>query len=132
MRVGVSWVGSTDGTCSYCRSDRENLCDQPRFAGHDVDGGYAEYVDGDRRIPQGGVDAGQALINRRTLPATSDVIETGHAFGKLASSPAVAERLAKTRALSQECGRRGVRAPHGRLPGSSVRRGATQADLRCR
>jgi alcohol dehydrogenase, propanol-preferring len=45
MRVGVSWVGSTDGSCVYCRSQRENLCDEPRFTGYDVDGGYAEYVD---------------------------------------------------------------------------------------
>jgi len=45
MRVGVSWVGSTDGTCRYCLSDRENLCDRPVYTGYDVDGGYAEYVD---------------------------------------------------------------------------------------
>jgi propanol-preferring alcohol dehydrogenase len=45
MRVGVSWVGSTDGTCWYCRHDRENLCDHPQFTGYDLDGGYAEYVD---------------------------------------------------------------------------------------
>jgi propanol-preferring alcohol dehydrogenase len=44
MRVGVSWVGSTDGSCWYCRNDRENLCDHPVFTGYDVDGGYAEYV----------------------------------------------------------------------------------------
>jgi propanol-preferring alcohol dehydrogenase len=43
-RVGVSWLGGTDGTCSYCRSDRENLCDAPTFTGYDRDGGYAEYV----------------------------------------------------------------------------------------
>jgi propanol-preferring alcohol dehydrogenase len=45
MRVGVSWVGSTDGTCWYCRNGRENLCDHPVFTGYDIDGGYAEYVD---------------------------------------------------------------------------------------
>lgn len=45
MRVGVSWLASTDGTCWYCRHDRENLCDQPVFTGYGVDGGYAEYVD---------------------------------------------------------------------------------------
>lgn len=42
--VGVSWLGGTDGTCSYCRSDRENLCDAPVFTGYDRDGGFAEYV----------------------------------------------------------------------------------------
>jgi propanol-preferring alcohol dehydrogenase len=44
MRVGVSWIASTDGTCRYCRSGRENLCDAIRFTGYDVDGGYAEYT----------------------------------------------------------------------------------------
>jgi propanol-preferring alcohol dehydrogenase len=45
MRVGVSWLASTDGTCWYCRNNRENLCDQPAFTGYSVDGGYADYVD---------------------------------------------------------------------------------------
>lgn len=43
-RVGVSWLGATDGTCAYCRTDRENLCDAPTFTGYDRDGGFAEYV----------------------------------------------------------------------------------------
>src|SRR3989454_632417 len=43
-RVGIAWLHSTDGTCSYCRSGSENLCDQPEFTGYTVDGGYAEYV----------------------------------------------------------------------------------------
>lgn len=43
-RLGVSWLGGTDGTCAYCRSDRENLCDAPVFTGYDRDGGFAEYV----------------------------------------------------------------------------------------
>jgi alcohol dehydrogenase, propanol-preferring len=42
QRVGVPWLGGTDGTCGYCRSGRENLCLNPRFTGWDVDGGYAE------------------------------------------------------------------------------------------
>jgi propanol-preferring alcohol dehydrogenase len=41
-RVGVSWLGGTDGTCAYCRRGQENLCDEPRFTGYDVNGGYAE------------------------------------------------------------------------------------------
>ncbi|MGH7330649.1 MAG: alcohol dehydrogenase catalytic domain-containing protein, partial [Polyangiaceae bacterium] len=45
MRVGVSWMGGTDGTCAYCMSDRENLCDAPIFTGYDRDGGYATYAD---------------------------------------------------------------------------------------
>ena len=40
-RVGVPWLGLTDGTCRYCRSGRENLCDNARFTGCDVDGGFA-------------------------------------------------------------------------------------------
>jgi len=44
MRVGVSWMGGTDGTCPYCKRGMENLCDQPIFTGYTVDGGYAEFV----------------------------------------------------------------------------------------
>ena len=43
-RVGVCWLGGTDGSCWYCRHDMENLCDTPLFTGYDVDGGYAEYA----------------------------------------------------------------------------------------
>jgi propanol-preferring alcohol dehydrogenase len=43
-RVGIAWLHSTDGTCEYCRADRENLCDHPSFTGYTVDGGYAEYA----------------------------------------------------------------------------------------
>ena len=43
-RVGVSWLGGTDGDCRYCRSGHENLCDSPIFTGFTVDGGYAEYA----------------------------------------------------------------------------------------
>jgi alcohol dehydrogenase, propanol-preferring len=41
-RVGVPWLGSTDGTCTWCRRGAENLCVQPTFTGWDVDGGYAD------------------------------------------------------------------------------------------
>jgi propanol-preferring alcohol dehydrogenase len=43
-RVGVSWIGGTDGTCSYCLRNMENLCDFPTFTGYTVNGGYAEYA----------------------------------------------------------------------------------------
>lgn len=43
-RVGVSWIGGTDGTCWYCQRGKENLCDSPTFTGYTVDGGYAEYA----------------------------------------------------------------------------------------
>lgn len=41
-RVGVGWLAFTCGKCSYCRADRENLCDNARFTGYTVDGGYAK------------------------------------------------------------------------------------------
>jgi propanol-preferring alcohol dehydrogenase len=41
-RIGVPWLGWTDGECRYCLSGRENLCDRGRFTGYDIDGGYAE------------------------------------------------------------------------------------------
>jgi propanol-preferring alcohol dehydrogenase len=43
-RVGVSWVGGTDGTCRYCLTGRENLCDHPAFTGYTHNGGFAEYT----------------------------------------------------------------------------------------
>ena len=43
-RVGVSWIGGTDGSCWFCQHDKENLCDSPTFTGYTVDGGYAEYA----------------------------------------------------------------------------------------
>src|ERR1700740_3122295 len=43
-RVGVSWMGGTDGTCRYCLKGFENLCDAPTFTGYTVAGGYAEYA----------------------------------------------------------------------------------------
>jgi len=43
-RVGVSWIGGTDGTCWYCKNNHENLCDSPTFTGYAVNGGYAEFA----------------------------------------------------------------------------------------
>jgi propanol-preferring alcohol dehydrogenase len=43
-RVGIAWLHSTDGTCVYCRSGRENLCENAQFTGYSVNGGYAEYA----------------------------------------------------------------------------------------
>jgi len=48
-RIGVPWLGGTDGTCRYCVSGRENLCDQPTFTGYNRDGGFAEYCLADER-----------------------------------------------------------------------------------
>jgi propanol-preferring alcohol dehydrogenase len=49
-RVGVPWLGWTDGECRYCRGGRENLCDNARFSGYDIDGGYAELAVADERF----------------------------------------------------------------------------------
>jgi propanol-preferring alcohol dehydrogenase len=48
-RVGVPWLGWTDGDCAYCRSGRENLCVRARFTGYQLDGGYAERMVADQR-----------------------------------------------------------------------------------
>src|SRR5881392_3123883 len=49
-RVGIPWVGWTDGDCAYCRSGRENLCDNARFTGYTINGGYAEFTVVDARF----------------------------------------------------------------------------------
>lgn len=48
-RVGIPWLGWTDGDCGYCRSKRENLCDNAKFTGYTIDGGYAEFAVADAR-----------------------------------------------------------------------------------
>ncbi len=49
-RVGVPWLGWTCGACEYCASGRENLCEEARFTGYTLDGGYAEYAAADERF----------------------------------------------------------------------------------
>jgi propanol-preferring alcohol dehydrogenase len=81
-RVGVPWLGSTDGTCFYCRRGEENLCDDPRFTGYQLDGGYAEYTVADARycfkLPAAYSDAEAApllcagLIGYRALKLASE------------------------------------------------------------
>ncbi len=84
VRVGVPWLGFTDGTCPYCRSGRENLCDDPRFTGYQIDGGYAGYTVADARycfpLPEGYSDAEAApllcagLIGYRCLKMADDAL----------------------------------------------------------
>ena len=79
-RVGVAWLGGTDGTCRFCRSGRENLCETPTFTGWDVDGGYAQWCLVDERyayaIPDGIDDEAAApllcagIIGYRALKRT--------------------------------------------------------------
>jgi propanol-preferring alcohol dehydrogenase len=49
QRIGVPWLGYTDGTCRYCLRGQENLCDHPEFTGYTLDGGYAQYTVADQR-----------------------------------------------------------------------------------
>jgi propanol-preferring alcohol dehydrogenase len=49
-RIGIPWLGWTDGECRFCTSGRENLCDRARFTGRDIDGGYAEWAVADARF----------------------------------------------------------------------------------
>lgn len=94
-RVGVPWLGWTDGTCRYCRDGRENLCDAAKFTGYDIDGGYAEYAVADHRycfpIPGGYPDLQAApllcagLIGYRSLRMAGDGRRLGfYGFGSAA------------------------------------------------
>jgi propanol-preferring alcohol dehydrogenase len=48
-RIGVPWLGWTCGECAYCKNGQENLCDEAKFTGYTLDGGYAEYTVADQR-----------------------------------------------------------------------------------
>jgi propanol-preferring alcohol dehydrogenase len=91
-RVGVPWLGWTDGECRYCLSGRENLCENARFTGYQIDGGYAEYALADGRfcfsIPESFPDLQAApllcagLIGHRSLRFAGDAERLGlYGFG---------------------------------------------------
>jgi alcohol dehydrogenase, propanol-preferring len=94
-RVGVPWLGWTDGTCFYCRRGEENLCDHPRFTGYQIDGGYAGYTVADARyafkLPEAYSEAEAApllcagLIGYRSLKLAGDPKRLGiYGFGAAA------------------------------------------------
>jgi alcohol dehydrogenase, propanol-preferring len=94
-RVGVPWLGWTDGECRYCRSGRENLCDRAIFTGYGRDGGFAELAVADERfcfpLPEGYPDLQAApllcagLIGFRTLRLAGDAERIGiYGFGAAA------------------------------------------------
>lgn len=94
-RVGIPWLGWTDGTCAYCRSGRENLCDNARFTGYTIDGGYAEFAVADARycfhLPERYSDVEVApllcagLIGYRSYRKTGDAQRLGiYGFGNAA------------------------------------------------
>src|SRR3989454_4638570 len=94
-RVGIPWLGWTDGGCAYCRSGRENLCDRARFTGYTIDGGYAEFTVADARycfhLPDRYSDVEVApllcagLIGYRSYRKTGDARRLGmYGFGNAA------------------------------------------------
>lgn len=94
-RVGVPWLGWTCGECTYCRSNRENLCIRARFTGYQIDGGYAECCVADERycfaLPDSYDDVHAApllcagLIGYRALRAAGDAAALGmYGFGAAA------------------------------------------------
>ncbi len=95
VRVGVPWLGWTCGACDYCLTGRENLCEQARFTGYTLDGGYAEYTVADERfcfrIPDTYTETEAApllcagLIGYRALAKTGDARRLGiYGFGAAA------------------------------------------------
>ncbi len=93
-KVGIPWLGSTCGSCRYCQSGEENLCDAARVTGYQIDGGYAEYTVADARYAfpvQGESDAETApllcagLIGYRSLRMAGDAERLGiYGFGAAA------------------------------------------------
>jgi alcohol dehydrogenase, propanol-preferring len=94
-RVGIPWLGWTDGECAYCRSNRENLCDRARFTGYTIDGGYADFVVADARfcfrLPEQYDDVDVApllcagMLGYRSLRKTGDARRLGiYGFGNAA------------------------------------------------
>ncbi len=94
-RIGIPWLGWTDGDCRYCTSGRENLCEHGRFTGYHLDGGYAELAVADERyclaLPEGYSDLDVApllcagLIGYRALRTCGDPERLGlYGFGSSA------------------------------------------------
>jgi propanol-preferring alcohol dehydrogenase len=81
-RVGVPWLGWTCGTCSYCQNGQENLCDDAKFTGYTIDGGYAEYMVADERycfpIPDAYSDAQAAPLLCAGLIGYRSLVKAGN------------------------------------------------------
>jgi propanol-preferring alcohol dehydrogenase len=95
QRVGVPWLGWTCGHCQWCLTDRENLCEQARFTGYTLDGGFAESMLADERycfpLPEGLDDVHAApllcagLIGYRSLTKAGPAQRLGlYGFGAAA------------------------------------------------
>jgi propanol-preferring alcohol dehydrogenase len=100
-RVGVPWLGWTDGTCTFCRRGQENLCDNAAFTGYTIDGGYAQYTVADARycfhLPERYNDAEVApllcagLIGYRTYRLAGEHVERLGIYGFGAAAHIVAQ-----------------------------------------
>jgi propanol-preferring alcohol dehydrogenase len=87
-RVGIPWLGWTCGHCPYCQTNRENLCDEARFTGYTIDGGYAEFTVADAAfcfpLPESYSDVEAApllcagLIGYRSLVMAGSFQEAAH------------------------------------------------------
>jgi alcohol dehydrogenase, propanol-preferring len=143
-RIGIPWLGWTDGDCLYCRSGRENLCDRGRLTGYQLDGGYAEYAIADERfcfhLPQSYSDVHAApllcagLIGYRSLRLAGDAERLGlYGFGASAHLVAQVARhqgrrvFAFTRAGDEE-GQRFARSLGAEWAGGSDARPPEELD----
>lgn len=83
QRVGVPWLGGSCGRCHFCKSGQENLCDQAKFTGYQIDGGFAEYCVADYRfcfpIPEGYSDNQAAPLLCAGLIGYRALLKTGNA-----------------------------------------------------
>jgi alcohol dehydrogenase, propanol-preferring len=81
-RVGIPWLGWTCGQCAYCENGQENLCDQAKFTGYTLDGGYAEYTVADQRfcfsIPDSYSDAEAAPLLCAGLIGYRSLVKAGN------------------------------------------------------
>jgi propanol-preferring alcohol dehydrogenase len=101
QRIGVPWLGYTDGTCRYCLRGQENLCDNPKFTGYTLDGGYAEYAVADQRycfrLPESYDDIEAApllcagLIGYRTYRLAGEHVEKLGIYGFGAAGHIIAQ-----------------------------------------
>ena len=100
-RVGVPWLGGTDGTCRYCERGQENLCDHPVYTGYNINGGFAEYTTTDERfcfsIPPSYTDTEAApllcagLIGYRTYRMAGEDVKTLGIYGFGAAAHIIAQ-----------------------------------------
>jgi len=143
-RVGVPWLGWTDGTCRFCRSGRENLCDHARFTGYQIDGGFAEETVADERyclrLPDSYPDLQVApllcagLIGYRSLAMTGDAERLGlYGFGASAHIVAQVARWQGRRVFGftrpgDEEGQRFARSLGAEWAGSSTERPPEELD----